>query len=177
MRTWGLVASASMFSAAIAIAALSGCGESADAPARVAAPPPIEAPPQAPIAAPPQPVAEPAFDGAPPPGAAVAPLSARPSFLIRFESPHPIAPAHAIAADNRMSAARSAVWAGLRARRELDGLCYKGFTLGGAEVVLEACSDVADPSAFEQRWVRRFATMRGVDYAEPNRLAAANVRP
>jgi hypothetical protein len=161
------------------LAVLSGCQQETPRTAPVeAAAPPTATPTQSAEAGDPStapmtatsPIAEAASEsGLPPPP----PSNSRPSFLIRFEAPHPIARAHGLAERQRMSAARSAVLAGLRQRHELDGLCFDSFTVGGAEIVLRACSDVADPAAFERRWVRRLQRMQGIDYAEANSRAQA----
>ncbi len=176
LRTWGLVASASAFSVALTIAALGGCGQSE----RASEPPVAGAPSQAePTIATPadeaQPVAEAAAEVAPPPVRLTSPVS-RPSFVVRFTAPHPLARAQDIAAAGRVAEARRAAVAALNGQRNLRGLCFDRFTLGGAETVLAACSGVSDARTFQARWTERLNAMSGVDYAEANAVAQPEMR-
>lgn len=171
LRTWGLAASAAVFASALTIAALGGCEERASTPR-------VEEPAN-PTMAPPEdgdPVAEPAAVDGPPPPQTLAPVRARPSFVVRFEQPHPLARAQEIAARGRIAEARRAALATLNSQRNLRGLCFERFTLGGAEMVLSACEPVTNASAFETRWTRDLNAMAGVAYAEPNAVAQPEMR-
>lgn len=175
LRTWGLAASAAVFASALTIAALSGCEPATrDAP--------VVEEPATPTMAPPadntmtdEPVAEAASDAAPPPQT-LAPLRVRPSFLVRFEQPHPLALAQEIAARGRVAEARRTAVATLNGQRNLRGLCFERFTLGGAEMVLTACAPVTNAASFEARWTRDLNAMAGVAYAEPNAVAQPEMR-
>jgi hypothetical protein len=86
------------------------------------------------------------------------------AFLVRFVADHPLGRAQTLRA-----LARTA----LRQERNLRGLCFERFTLGGAEIVLAPCAAPAPHRlhAVQTFWMERFAEMAGVEYAEPNRIA------
>lgn len=170
LRTWGLAASAAVFASALTIAALGGCEPVREAPR-------VEEPASPTMASPDdEPVAEPSAAEGPPPPQTLAPVRARPSFVVRFEQPHPLARAQEIAARGRIAEARRAALATLNSQRNLRGLCFERFTLGGAEMVLSACEPVTNASAFETRWTRDLNAMAGVAYAEPNAVAQPEMR-
>jgi hypothetical protein len=120
-------------------------------------------------------------NAAPAPAAADAPSASHgaSSFIVRFKAPHPIARAQALDAAGRCEEAERLARETLAARADLAGLCFDRFTIGGAEIVLKSCTPLAqtDLAAFELAWVARFAAMDGVEYAEPNRLAAIDACP
>lgn len=175
LRTWGLVASAAALASALTIAALGSCE---DRSAGTSAPPPIASGDASPTVTPriDEPVAEPSAAEAPPQKLATAPVRGRPSFIVRFQDPHPLARAQQIAGEGRIEEARRAAEAGLRGRADMRGLCFERFTLGGAEIVLVSCNSVSNTDSFQRRWVGRLNAMRGVDYAEANAIARPEAR-
>lgn len=182
LRTWGLAASAAALASALTIAALGGCEQpnsSVSGAPTAAAPTGVVLAPATPVApttgATPV-VAEPATTDTPPAKLTAVPTRVTPTLLVRFEAPHPLARVQDIAAQGRMAEAARAAQATIRGRGDLRGLCFDRFTLGGAEIVLKACSAVADGPAFQRRWSTRLNAMPGVDYAEPNAIAHPGVR-
>jgi hypothetical protein len=126
--------------------------EAAQAPA--AAPAPALDEPVAAIAAVPN--GAPAPDGMPakpasagaaaPPKPAAMPAADQPlEFLVRFKDGHPMARAQKLASENNMAEAEKLAKRTLVSRADLAGLCLKGFTLGGAEVVLRPCEELPAP--------------------------------
>jgi hypothetical protein len=106
-------------------------------------------------------------------GAQVAPARDETSFIVHFSDLHPLGRAQALEAEGRHAEAEQLARSTLREDRSLRDLCFDQFTLGGAEIVLGACTALAaaERPAFQDRWLKRFADMASVDYAEPNRLA------
>jgi hypothetical protein len=94
-------------------------------------------------------------------------------FIVRFEEPHPLARAQALQAADRCDEAAELARDTLTARSELAGLCFDRFTLGGAEIVLTACEQPADPEQFASVWLQRLRAMNGVVYADVNASARA----
>jgi hypothetical protein len=169
VRFWGVIVGGGCIAAALAVATLTGPRE----PPAPAAAPTVSGAPSAPASAPTAVDPSPVYDGKAPPASA-APAQAGSdgavTFIVRFASGHPLARAQDLEAQGRHAEAVQAANAGLRARRELRGLCYDRFTLGGAEVVLKLCAPVAagERAEAQRRWSVRLAAMRGVEYAEPN---------
>lgn len=181
LRTWGLVATAAALSSALTIVALTSC-DSQIATEPHSEPPPSAAATSAPVttAAEAPIIAEPAEAVATPATApqtlAAVPARARPSFVVRFVDPHPLARAQAIAASGRVAEGRRAAIAAINGQANLRGLCFDRFTVGAAEIVLAACQPVEGPDAYRARWLRRLNAMRGVEYAEANAVAQPEVR-
>src|SRR5262249_25516415 len=98
------------------------------------------------------------------------------SFIVHFANGHPLGRAQELEGQGRHADAVQAAHAGLRARRELRGLCFDRFTVGGAETVLRVCTPSGDRAAIARRWTERFASMDGVEYAEPNSIFQAEKR-
>ncbi len=96
------------------------------------------------------------------------------SFLVRFRGRGPIARAQALAAGGRETEAARRVQAQLARQHAFQGLCFDRFTLGGAEIVLRSCEDVApaERAAFQTRWLARLNSMGAVEYADANTIAA-----
>ncbi|MET0182054.1 MAG: hypothetical protein ABW199_04120 [Caulobacterales bacterium] len=177
LRTWGLVASAAALASALTIAALGGCEDRTGMP-----PPPAETPTEAPAVMPTvtprldEPIAQPSASETPPQPLASPRVRVRPSFIVRFEPPHPLARAQEIAAQGRMEEAVRTANAALRSRADMRGLCFERFTLGAAEIVVAACNGVTNADVFQRRWITRLNAMRGVAYAEANAIAQPEVR-
>lgn len=173
LRNWGLGVGAAAIAGALALAALTGDPKPAPPPDRPVAAAPL---PAAPTVAPVAPSVDPVFDAA----AADAPPDAEPiSFLVRFEGDHPLARAQSLAAQGREAPARRAAEAALAQRRDLSGLCFDRFTVGGVEIVLRTCTP---PPAFERdaerrRWLERLQAMPGIAYAEENAAVQPQARP
>jgi hypothetical protein len=180
LQRWGVIAGAGVVAAALVVSTLTApedppppAPESADATSGATAPPAATpAPPagaktaaEVASAGEPTPIVEPADVGGPPPAGA-----AYPSLLVRFEAPHPMARAQALAAAGRFDEAAESARQTIRTRRDLRGLCYDRFTNGGAEVVLRACAPVprAQRTRFQETWAQRLNSVEGVEYAEPN---------
>ena len=158
---------------AIAIAAQSCGDDPAQAPAGppdATAPAPTDAPPgdppvetQAPAQAAPA-AAETTPPSRPSRSAAVCPQGAdRPEILVAFEPGHPMNEAQRLFASGRRDEARALAARLLAERRDLRGLCFDRFTVGGAEIVVGA----PDPGSVGA-WTERLSAMDGVAYAEAN---------
>jgi hypothetical protein len=91
----------------------------------------------------------------------------RPEILAAFERSHPMSEAQRLFAAGRRDEARALAARLLAERRDLRGLCFARFTLGGAEIVLGA----PDPASAAQ-WAERLSAMDGVAYAETNLVAS-----
>jgi hypothetical protein len=167
LRNWGMAFGAAAMAGAVSLAVLTGQPQAPDHGAGpvIAAPMPSAAAAGEPTHAAPEPVAEPA--------AAEPAPSSRPAFLVHFSTTHPLGRAQALASQGRDAEARALVERTLARRGELRGLCFQRFTLGGAEIVFTSCAPLTDAQSesFSARWSRRFQTMAGVDYAEPNLVA------
>lgn len=100
------------------------------------------------------------------------------TFLVRFVSDHPLGRAQTLHARRKPAEAERLARAALRQERDLRGLCFERFTLGGAEIVLAPCTAPAPHRlrATQAFWMERFADMAGVEYAEPNRIAQIESR-
>ncbi|MBL8551087.1 MAG: hypothetical protein JNJ73_13960 [Hyphomonadaceae bacterium] len=172
VRLWGVIVGGGCIAAALGVAVLGGpAGKSL----------PDETPPKtiartvAPVAPDKRIEVADASDVAAP---AVAPTPAQTSgqslsFLIAFAPGHPLKAAQDLEAQGRHAQAVEAVRAALQANRDLRGLCYDRFTLGGAEIVLRLCTPApaSEAAAVQRRWTTRLAAMNGVQYAEPNVVA------
>jgi hypothetical protein len=185
LRNWSAGFGAAALAAAVAMAALWGHPEPA-APKPAPKPAPEHAAPLAPA---------PALAPAPQsqaPAKAPAPLLAEPAeapapeiipdqagFLVRFAQSDPLSAAQSLAGAGREDDARRLVEQELANRRDLRGLCFGRFTLGGAEIVLVACASLSERQRerFRARWNARFARMQGVEYAEPNMIAEVESKP
>jgi hypothetical protein len=136
----------------------------------------------------------PAPDGMPAKPASAGPLPAKPAavppsgaqpleFLVHFKDSHPMARAQKLAGENRMAEAEALAKRTLVSRTDLAGLCLKGFTLGGAEVVLRPCEELParrhDSAA--RQWLKLLRAQGSVDYADRNVVlqpgSDAGVRP
>lgn len=131
-------------------------------------PPPVKAA-EAPEA--PDPVFETAAAEPSPPGT---PLS----FLVRFDADHPLVRAQNLAAEGESAEAERVAEDVIRRRRDLRGLCFDRFTIGGAEIVLRPCAEVPEneQDQFRRRWSARFEEMAGVAYAESNIVVRPETR-
>jgi hypothetical protein len=103
--------------------------------------------------------------------AAVMPATGQPlEFLVHFKDSHPMARAQNLAGENRMAEAEALAKRILVSRSDLAGLCLKGFTLGGAEVVLRPCEELPprrhDSAA--RQWLKLLRAQGSVDYADRN---------
>lgn len=96
------------------------------------------------------------------------------SFIVRFRGSGPIARAQAMAEAAEETQAARLVQAQLERQSAFHGLCFDRFTVGGAEIVLRSCADIApsERAAFQTRWLARLNAMRAVDYADANTVAA-----
>lgn len=153
LRTWGIAASAALMVGALAFAA-QGAPE---ATAQVTAPQAV-------------------FEIAQAPGTqSAAPVG----FIVRFQGTGPIAQAQGIAARGRTAQAQRQVEAQLRRQSAFSGLCFDRFTVGGAEIVLRSCQNIAgaERASYQQRWVARLQAMRAVDYVDPNATVTQNRAP
>jgi hypothetical protein len=101
--------------------------------------------------------------------AAPAPIS----LIVRFRGRGPIAHAQALAANGRLSEAARQVQIQLARQTAFNGLCFDRFTVGGAEIVLRSCADVApgERAALQTRWLARLNAMHAVEYADVNAAA------
>jgi hypothetical protein len=162
LRNAGIAVAAAALLAALSIATLSGDP----------APTASEAPP---VAAPLPPAAEPERAEAPQPAATQADLV---SFIVAFRGAGPLARAQALAAQGRETQARAVAQRGLAEQRDLRGLCFDRFTLGGAEIVLRSCNAVAasERASFSAGWLARLRDMPTVAYADLNSTAAPEAR-
>ena len=103
--------------------------------------------------------------------AQAAPFAAAPvGFIVRFRGDGPIARAQALAARGQLAPAERQVRAQLARQRGFRGLCFDRFTVGGAEIVLRSCDEVAPSTraAYQTRWLARLNAMRSVEYADAN---------
>jgi len=181
LRNWGIGVGAVLLSGAVGLAALTGdpappvssapvvAGPLAPSPVRPTATPDANLTGSAPA---PQAETQPdlVFESA---GAEAAPPPEPPlSFIVRFEPPHALARAEALAAEGRDAEARQLAEQTLRRERALRGLCFDRFTLGGAEIVLRPCvpPPAGEREQFGRDWTRRLSGMRGVTYAESNAI-------
>lgn len=156
LRTWGIAVSAVLIAAALAVALTA---TQATAPAQTATPEKNVFQ----IAA---------QDG----GAAPAPVS----FVVRFRGQGPIARSQGMAARGDEAQAARQVRYQLTRQRDFSGLCFDRFTLGGAEIVLRSCVDVAasERTQHQQRLLARLRSMRAVEYVDVNEsLTHEPVRP
>ncbi|MBC7767555.1 MAG: hypothetical protein H7124_02075 [Phycisphaerales bacterium] len=146
LRTWGIAVSGAMIATALAFAAQ---------PAAEAPPGPVQQ--------------EDTFE------TAQAPAHAQPlSFLVRFRGSGPIARAQAQAVRGQTAQAQRQIELQLRRQRDLSGLCFDRFTVGGAEIVLRTCAAIvaSERAAVQQRWLTRLRAMRAVDYVDVNAAAS-----
>ncbi len=154
MQRWGVIVGGACAAGALA-AGLFGAGEIG--PARIAAPMNAVAPAnyEAPARAP------------------------HLSFVVRFESTHPMARAQALEARGRHDAAVAAARRALQSERALTGLCFNRFTAGGYEIVLECCAPTPAPerATVSRNWMARLRAMNGVEYADANLIAEPEGNP
>jgi hypothetical protein len=173
VRLWGLVVGGGAIAAALGVATLTERSDplAPSAPSKMTGAPPVAAPPSPP---PPVPDAKAIPASGEEPKSGGAPMT----FVVAFEEGHPLRRAQALEAQGRHAAAVRAANEALRAQRELRGLCYDRFTVGGAEIVLRLCTPPADAerAAVQRRWAARLAAMDGVAYAEPNVIAQPEQR-
>jgi hypothetical protein len=92
----------------------------------------------------------------------------RPEILIAFERSHPMNEAQRLFAAGRRDEARALAARLLAERRDLRGLCFDRFTVGGAEIVVGA----PNPASVTE-WTERLSAMDGVAYAEANLVASS----
>jgi hypothetical protein len=100
------------------------------------------------------------------------------SFIIRFKPTHPIGKAQALAARGKLdAAARMARKA--EARREIKGLCFDRFTVGGAETVMRLCVNPPSTDRDRQaaRWLERLRASTYVVYADANVTVNTEKKP
>lgn len=149
LRMWGIAASAAVLAGALAVAMPSRLPSSEAAP-HVQTLMQLALPESAP--APPAPI----------------------GFIVRFRGSGPIARAQALAAAGRETQAGRQVQTQLEHQAAFHGLCFDRFTVGGAEVVLRSCTDVApsERAAFQTGWLARLNAMRAVEYADANNAVA-----
>lgn len=176
MRNWGLAFGGSALALALAIAAFTRDPALAPEPEQI---------PRAGR----MPAAETQMATTPDPGALLSPLfslgggeeaetapaeqddpGAPLAFIVRFSEDHDMARAQALAAEGREASARRAAERALRRDRDLRGLCFDRFTVGGAEVVLRPCdpASLEQAEALRQEWAEKLAAMPSVAYAEAN---------
>lgn len=153
LRTWGIVASVALMVGALALAARGS--------------------PQAIAQVTPEALFE--IAQAPAPQGAAAPVG----FIVRFQGAGPISRAQAMAARGQGARAQRQVEAQLRRQGAFSGLCFDRFTVGGAEIVLRSCENVAaaERASYQQRWVARLQAMRAVDYVDANATVTQNRAP
>lgn len=164
LRTGGIMAGAALLVGALGLAITGGDPAPSDKtePAEVVRPAAETIEPARP-AEKQAPVEEPVFE------TAVA-VAGSVSFIVRFAPDHPLARAQNLAAEGRMADAEREAERVVRRRRDLRGLCFDRFTVGGAEIVLRACDGVpaGEQEAFQRLWSERLQAMSGVEYAEAN---------
>jgi hypothetical protein len=167
VRLWGVIIGGACIAAALSVATFTGPQQKAkpapDKAATAPAAPAAETPPAKEVK-----IAD-AGPTAAPAAAPGEPLT----FIVAFAPGHPLKRAQELEAQGRHDAAVQAAHAALRGQRELRGLCYDRFTLGGAEIVLRLCTTPpeSERTAVQRRWSARLSGMSGVEYAEPNVLA------
>jgi hypothetical protein len=185
LRNWGLAAGVAAMAGALGIATFTrdpGAAPEPERPTIAGALPKFSSPwpladepePETPASAP---APELTFAAA---EAGAAPNDPPATFLVRFEDAHPLARAQALAAEGRDAAAQRAAERGVRNDRNLRGLCFDRFTVGGAEIVLKPCAPVPpeERADFRQGWAERLSAMPGVAYAEANVIVRPEtVRP
>jgi hypothetical protein len=103
----------------------------------------------------------------------------RMSFIVSFRASHALGRAQSLHhAGQREEAARLADMT-LRDDHALRGLCFEGFTLGGAETVLKVCapSPWEDALVTQRRWLEQLGNTPGVAYVELNLVAEQETLP
>lgn len=97
----------------------------------------------------------------------------RVSFIVNFSSAHALGRAQALQAAGRFDEAAKLVAATLSDDRELRGLCFEHFTLGGAEIVLSVCAPSSLEESFgtQRRWLGHLGATPGLIYVERNLVA------
>jgi hypothetical protein len=98
-------------------------------------------------------------------GAAPTNGTAQVEFLVSFKS-GAMADAQALAAKGETVRAEAAARTALARSKQLDGLCFQRFTLGGAETVLTPCAPQSSPAREQERWLKRLRGMNSVSYAD-----------
>lgn len=100
-------------------------------------------------------------------------------FIVKFRGSGPIARAQALAARGQLGPAQRQVEIQLGRQSAFAGLCFDRFTVGGAEIVLRTCEDVAasERSAVQQSWGARLRAMRAVEYVDANATATQQRAP
>lgn len=96
------------------------------------------------------------------------------SFIVRFRGGGPIARAQALAERGGMRDARRRIESQLQQQGDFAGLCFDGFTLGAAEIVLASCEPAPGGARGEyaRAWLARLRAMQAVEYADLNQTAA-----
>jgi hypothetical protein len=91
-------------------------------------------------------------------------------FLVKFKAGHPMARAQQLAAEGNIAEAEKLARRTLTSRADLAGLCLKGFTIGGGEVVLQPCEELParrhDSAA--RQWLKLLRGQGSVAYADRN---------
>ena len=97
----------------------------------------------------------------------------RVSFIASFRSSHALGQAQALEGAGRHDEAQALAAAALRDDAALHGLCFDRFTLGGAEIVLSACTPLSLEDSFvtQRRWLQHLGTTPGIIYVERNMVA------
>ena len=170
VRLWGVIVGGGCIAAALAAATLGGPGK---APEPSADPPKVVTQTGSPVLPDKRVEVADASDASPGEPTAAAPSGEPVTFLVAFSTGHPLKAAQELEAQGRHAQAVQAANAALRQHRELRGLCYDRFTLGGAEIVLRTCAPApaSERAAVQRRWSARLTSMTGVEYAEPNVVA------
>jgi type IV secretory pathway VirB10-like protein len=106
--------------------------------------------------------------------------SANFEFIVAFKPTHPMAQALRLSAENKDAEAEALAKRLLVRRKEFAGLCFQGFTLAGAEVVLTLCEPVPDSKAesASRQWENYIRTkISGVAYADRNVTLQPGAKP
>jgi hypothetical protein len=98
-------------------------------------------------------------------------------FLVAFDEGAPLADAQALAAKGEMARAETAARSALARSKQLSGLCFERFTLGGAEMVLRVCTPTASATRDRDRWLKRLRRLDSVKYADANIVVGLDAKP
>jgi len=101
---------------------------------------------------------------------------ARASFVVSFRPSHALGRAQSLQSAGRYDEAERLVGETLRDDAALRGLCFDRFTLGGTEIVLNACapSPWDDQLIVQRRWLEQLGATPGVAYADLNLAAQSD---
>lgn len=115
---------------------------------------------------------------APPPPVAVSAADQneappRISFIVNFRTSHALGRAQFMQGAGRHDEAARLANVALRDDPTLHGLCFEGFTVGGADIVLNVCepSRWEEPMLTQRRWFEQLGATPGLVSVERNLVA------